>query len=291
MILSDFILLSRQNDTLTDSGLDSKQNCIDQKHFDSYPYAVEYRYNSRGFRDDEWPTSVEELKNCIWCFGDSFTVGVGSAIDHTWVNILQQRTGIRCINVSMDGASNDWIARKVNRVIETIQPTNIVIHWSFLHRGESPNDHLIDEHRKIFDTNVFEKDQFNNFKKNLVSVEQYNKEVNIIHSLIPLASEIFEMSIDEIWNLIKGFHWPGPPEVSEEFDLIRTDIVRELQRWNLYDRVKWVLAFNELFAELADRFIPHFDKLDLSRDGFHYDRLTANNFVDSIIGRLNVSSS
>lgn len=291
MILSDFILPTRKNQIWSESGMDSRQLCLDQKHFDSYPYAIEYRYNSRGFRDDEWPSSMEELKKCIWCFGDSFTVGVGSPLSHTWVNILQNKSVLRCINISMDGASNDWIARKVVKVLEEIQPKNIVIHWSFLNRGESLDNSNIDEHRKIFDTNVFEKEQFDNFKKNLAVVEQYNKKANIIHSLIPQSSEIIEMSVEEIWNQIKGIDWPVPPKVLAEFDLISSDIVKELQIFNLYDQIKYALAFNELSADLTDRYIPYFDKLDFARDGFHYDCLTANNFVDSIIGRLNVSSS
>ena len=125
MILSDFILPTRKNQIWSESGMDSRQLCLDQKHFDSYPYAIEYRYNSRGFRDDEWPSSMEELKKCIWCFGDSFTVGVGSPLSHTWVNILQNKSVLRCINISMDGASNDWIARKVVKVLEEIQPETL----------------------------------------------------------------------------------------------------------------------------------------------------------------------
>jgi hypothetical protein len=174
MILSDFILPTRKNQIWSESGMDSRQLCLDQKHFDSYPYAIEYRYNSRGFRDDEWPTSVEELKKCIWCFGDSFTVGLGSPLNHTWVNILQNKSVVRCINVSMDGASNDWIARKVVEVLEEIQPQHIVIHWSYLNRGELTDSQLNDEERKSWGSNIFLKDQFNNLKKNLILVEQYN---------------------------------------------------------------------------------------------------------------------
>ena len=55
MILPDFILPSRQNQVWDESGLDSYAACLDKKHFKSYPHKVEYRYNSRGFRDTEWP--------------------------------------------------------------------------------------------------------------------------------------------------------------------------------------------------------------------------------------------
>ena len=70
MNLSDFILTTKQNQILTESAPDCRQHCLDRKHFDTYPYTIEYRYNSRGFRDNEWPDTIEELKNCIWCFGE-----------------------------------------------------------------------------------------------------------------------------------------------------------------------------------------------------------------------------
>jgi hypothetical protein len=48
MILPDLKLISRCNQVQKESGMDSRRMCLDQMHFDSYPYAVEYRYNSRG---------------------------------------------------------------------------------------------------------------------------------------------------------------------------------------------------------------------------------------------------
>ena len=132
MILPDFLLPSRQNKIWSESGIDTINNCHDKSHFKKYPYPITYHYNSRGFRDTEWPQTVFELQNSIWCFGDSFTTGVGSPLSHTWVNILQHRLDKRCINVSMDGASNYWIARKISRVLDKIKPKIIIIQWSFL---------------------------------------------------------------------------------------------------------------------------------------------------------------
>ena len=73
MILPDLILTSRQNQVWAESGIDSLKNCVNKQHFKSYPHPVEYQYNSRGFRDDTWPSNLEES---IWCIGDSFTVGI-----------------------------------------------------------------------------------------------------------------------------------------------------------------------------------------------------------------------
>jgi len=291
MILPDFILTASQNQILIESGIDSRQLCLDQKHFDSYPYTIEYRYNSRGFRDDEWPTSVEELKKCIWCFGDSFTVGLGSPLSHTWVNILQNKLLVRCINVSMDGASNDWIARKVVKVLEEIQPQHIIVHWSYLTRGELNDSQFNDEKRRRGRKNIFLKDQFNNLKKNLILVEQYNKKFNIIHSFIPKSSELCEINVDQLWNQIKGANWPNSPKTTTEFNQLNTAVINEIHSFNVYEKIEYGLLFKDLTVELTDRYIPIFDNVDLARDGHHYDYLTAGKFVDSIIERLKISSS
>ena len=48
----------------------------------------------------------------------------------------------------MDGASNNWIARKAVRVLNEIAPKYIVIHWSFITRYENEDESLCDELRR-----------------------------------------------------------------------------------------------------------------------------------------------
>ena len=80
MILSDFSVPSRINARWEYSGNDNPDQALDKKHFREFNYPVEYCYNSRGYRDQEWPA---DLSNAIWCIGDSFTVGIGSPLGHT----------------------------------------------------------------------------------------------------------------------------------------------------------------------------------------------------------------
>jgi hypothetical protein len=129
MLLAELILTNRIGQCWDFTGLDQFEQCRDKEHFKSYPYLIQYKYNSRGFRDQEWPISIEELKNAIWCIGDSFTVGLGSPLEHTWPYQLSNITQQRVINVSMDGASNEWIARMVQHIVHDIEPKNIVIMW------------------------------------------------------------------------------------------------------------------------------------------------------------------
>lgn len=133
MILPDLWLPSRAGLTLTYCGMDSPDKCINPVWFKRYPHSIQYHYNSRGFRDQEWP---QDLSQVLWCVGDSFTVGLGQPIEHVWPYLLAQRTGQRTVNVSMDGASNDWICRVAKSILTEFPQARIVVHWSYIHRRE-----------------------------------------------------------------------------------------------------------------------------------------------------------
>jgi hypothetical protein len=137
MILPDLCISGRRWEHSKFSGLDNPQGALDKKHFETYPHAVDYQYNSRGFRDAEWPTDITELQQAVWCVGDSFTAGVGAPAAHTWPQILQQRLARRTINVSLDGGSNNWIARRVRDIAQQVTPRVIIVHWSYDHRREA----------------------------------------------------------------------------------------------------------------------------------------------------------
>ena len=159
------------------SGIDSPDNCIDKKHFNSYNKEVTYNYNSRGFRDSEWP---EDLSNVVWCVGDSFTVGLGQPFEETWPQVLGRKLGKRCINVGEDGASNDRIQSRVNDIIKKHNPGLVVVMWSYLHR-RFVNGKNVHHTRNDFGA---VKDM-ENFIKNY---ELCINKTKIVHSIIPLGS-------------------------------------------------------------------------------------------------------
>ena len=209
-ILQDLVLSSRINQCWDTSGLDSYEQCLDQQWYKSYPHQISYQYNSRGFRDSEWPSAIDDLQNSIWCIGDSFTVGLGSPIEHTWPYLLQKNTGKRTINISMDGASNDWIAGRVLEINKEICPNIIVTQWSYLHRREDysipPGDHEDRRMRYTQKNSIGEKDH-KNFIRNLNTIKNCN--CKIIQSIIPYAStpedqELSAILIDH--NIIEISH-------------------------------------------------------------------------------------
>jgi len=193
MILPNFILPTRVNQHWTHSGIDRLVRCFNKQYYLTYPYKIDYKFNSRGFRDQEWPTDMLGLQKSTWCVGDSFTEGLGSPIEHTWPHLLKEKTKTNIVNVSMDGASNNWISRKTVEILEKINPEILVIQWSYFHRREKENSRIPDEYRtihyelsEIADPNL----DLQNFIKCFEQVNNANKNSIIVHSAIPWASAI-----------------------------------------------------------------------------------------------------
>lgn len=285
MILPDFLLPSRVNQCWQYSGMDSFEHCLDKTHFEQYPHSITYNYNSRGFRDLEWPETLEELKNAVWCVGDSFTVGLGSPLEHTWPWLLQKHTGFRTINISMDGASNNWIARKTIDILQKIKPQHIVIHWSYIHRRETNYDSV------------------------------YNTAWSEFYQAVRDSTWPASCSLDQIDNLPTNVKhelltWPEPwPTVNDEDLRLQyqpgattdDDLVNTLNCINAVNRAsadtKIIHSFIPHFSQPPQKiqqqlaqhqinFIPEFSKLDLARDGHHYDIKTSQYFVNLIVVQL-----
>lgn len=171
--------------------MDALATCLDKWHFRWYPFTVTYQYNSRGFRDNEWPN---DLYNSIWCLGDSFTVGLGSPFDHTWPQVLGRRSGRDVINVSMDGASNQWISRQGRLILQQIRPKTMIIMWSFFHRREMccpDSAQITDMERRLhLDVNANDHDNLQDFLRCFESVQSSadSAGTHVMHLMIPNAS-------------------------------------------------------------------------------------------------------
>lgn len=156
------------------SGMDSIELCNNKDHFKSYNKKITYEYNSKGFRDKEWPT---DLKNKIWCLGDSFTVGLGQPLEETWPSLLEAKLNQRCLNVGEDGCSNDLLSLRAKYIIENYQPTIVIIMWSYFWRRfiNGANIHYDPIQKEL------PKDDVNNFLKNFYSVNNsFSKIINLV---------------------------------------------------------------------------------------------------------------
>ena len=298
VILPDFVLPSRVNQRWQYSGIDSIEHCLNKDHFQSYPYSIEYVYNSRGYRDAEWPDTLDELKRAIWCFGDSFTVGVGQALEHTWPQVLSKKLNRRIINVSMDGASNDWIYRKINRIIEIIDPMIIVVLWSYTHRTEHHCSDLDDEQRRLL-TVCRSRDQDYLHWKNL-SDQLKTAKNQIIQATIPGFHQGGSLKIDQHWDSIKGESWPCSPRTLSDLLNLPEYIKQELMLVHgCYEHFVSALSNDASVDSIIDQkhlmtiekdnrviYIKH--QIDSARDGHHFGPLTSEWFVDQLLTQLHL---
>jgi hypothetical protein len=187
MILPNLKLISFANYYANSTGIDSLESAEKRwtkKHFLNYPYQIEYKYNSRGFRGPEWPSNVNDV---CWCVGDSFTSGVGQPYEHIWPYVFSIKSNIPTINVSMDGASNMWISRKTIELLE-IEPKYIIIQWSYVHRRERDiiiGGNNLDERRIVRNGNVTTEEDIQNTIDCINLVESKKRNTTIIHTFIP----------------------------------------------------------------------------------------------------------
>jgi len=262
--------------------MDSEKSCLDRQHFENYAHPVEYSFNSRGFRDQEWPVGIDQLSDCVWCLGDSFTVGIGSPLEHTWPYLLSKKIQQRTINVSMDGASNDWIARKSRCILQEIKPKHMIIMWSYLSRREIQNTGLSDEQRRLqFDIGSLETKDTENFKSCVTSVLACQGTTNIIMYLVP---KFAEFDGDRMWDEIKGPSWPQrAPRCLQDVDQLPVSVKKELmQDFKCWDAL---IDYLDLLKIIKHK-ISVVPQLDIARDGHHFDGLTSAWIVDDVMYRM-----
>ena len=284
MILPKLVLPGRVNQHWEFSGMDCIDRCVDKQHFLSYPHSITYNYNSRGFRDHEWPDTIQELRDAIWCIGDSFTVGLGSPIEHIWPVRLSKITDRRIINVSMDGASNEWIARITENIVQAVAPAQLVIMWSYIHRRENVNSALNDELRRIHSSHCTDHDDWINFldcKKRVDSI------TNSVQFAIPFFRSEQPPSMSDDWMSMRGPDWPeNPPATLQELNSLPDWILHELK--NLHGRLdefRDTVTKQQLHLPLPTTVIP-VKSLDLARDGHHFDLITADCVATQAKSRL-----
>ena len=165
------------------SGIDCLEDCADKEHYLSYPKDITYRYNSRGFRDHEWPT---DLSNVIWCVGDSSTVGLGQPFGEIWSQLLQEKTGKRCLNLGEAGCSNDTMALRIQEIVKSYNAKTIVVMWSYFSRRRINNINV------QYDAKDFgEAKDFDNFIKNYEMVNALP--TRIINLVVPRGLDNLDM--------------------------------------------------------------------------------------------------
>jgi hypothetical protein len=171
------------------SGSLQKAYNYDLTEYHNYPFNIHYKFNSRGFRDKEWPADVN---NKVWCVGDSATCGTGVALEHMYSNLLKD-----AINCSKILADNEWIRDVALSILSNTKPKLVTIQWSFFHRnylgpekrgylpgsyGEALRGQIFKIANPLIDQNKFDADYL---YKTIMKVEKAKSSTHVIHMLTP----------------------------------------------------------------------------------------------------------
>lgn len=162
-------------------GLDSREHSINRRMFDQHPL-VTYKFNEIGFRTH---SVVEVEPDAILVLGDSFTLGLGNNLADRYTDILEQQLSHQVLNFSLNGASNDWIARTLQKLLKLFCPRAIIIHYTFSHRRERPFPNWHDDERTECEPFYSSDENFNNWMTNFNLICSTAGDIKLIHSFIP----------------------------------------------------------------------------------------------------------
>jgi hypothetical protein len=162
-------------------GMDSRAYSTNRHVFDLCP-AVTYQFNDAGFRTH--PSSAWNA-DAILVLGDSFTLGLGVNASDRYTDIIEKQLSRQVLNFSLNGASNDWIARKLRQLLTIFQPSAIVIHYTFSHRRERPNLDWADDERTECEPFYSVQENFDNWMRNFRIICDIAGSTKIVHSFIP----------------------------------------------------------------------------------------------------------
>jgi hypothetical protein len=212
--LNEIILTRTANEFTTSIGIDSIEYCQDKQYYNAYTKLIVYKFNEFGYRDEDWP---EDIENCTWCIGDSFTVGIGQPYEETWPQLVQDKLASRVFNISMNGASATWIARRAKFILDNFNPKNILIQWSYVHRRENSDLSKLDEDRAL-PYDPLDVADFENLTANIVLVESIKSSTAVVHSFIP---KFFDNDSDSskatvLYNMLDAnniLYFPPPAQI------------------------------------------------------------------------------
>ena len=191
----------------------------------------------------------------------------------------------------MDGASNEWMARKIKRIVEIIAPKTIIVQWSYFTRRERPTGSNDEERKMQYDISQSDDElDIENFKKCVLQTMKVCKNCQIINSIIPFA--FFAISPVEVrswWYTDRESNWPAT--LPESLTDISPDILEQLKKKSQYKKyfihytVQDFIKNNNII--LVDQYDKFFNK-EFARDGHHYAIVTATKFVNELQSKFNL---
>lgn len=160
-------------------GTDSLENFKNNPHPDYTETSITYKFNSKGFRAQEFDFS--NIENNILCFGCSHTAG--TAVQEPWPCILQQELPeYKVYNLGHGAGSSDTVCRLMTNYVPLLKPKKVFILWPSLTRFELYNTsgvmHIGPWHKHISAKSTTEETRLNWSKKNKIYAGMLSKIYN-----------------------------------------------------------------------------------------------------------------
>lgn len=98
-----------------------KNRYDDLKRFGWIDKKVSYKFNSLGFRCDDFDGSP-----CAMFLGCSNTIGVGIPLEETWAQLVAKSLGLKCANLGIGASSPDTAFRLCLGYIDRLKPKIVI---------------------------------------------------------------------------------------------------------------------------------------------------------------------
>lgn len=160
-----------------------------------YEHAIEYHYNSEGFRTDEFGTHNENFV----ALGCSFTFGTGLNRDHLWPELVSKDINLPVYNLGMYGAANDTCYRFAKHWLPILKPKFVVMLTPPIERIEFFNGETYKSYVPL------ENDDYGYFSKLYVTYNE-NSNLNLEKNLLAIQAICNSLNIPFYYNLSSEFH-------------------------------------------------------------------------------------
>ena len=107
----------------------------DLEHHQWIDRKISYKFNSQGFRCEEFTDDPS-----VMFVGCSRVFGTGIPLESTWSYIVASQLNLKCINLGVNGASNDTAFRLINDWGSMLKPKIIIFLPTEKHRLEVHTD-------------------------------------------------------------------------------------------------------------------------------------------------------
>jgi len=192
----------------------------------------------------------------------------------------------------MDGASNDWISRRGGQIISAVAPRLMIVQWSYLHRRELAS--TSETQRRLWQ--AFYQDFRDASWPLHVEFDQINQLPSAIQQEI--QNDPYWVNIATPDDHDRRLDHPDREEIlSESADL--DNLLANIQRLDSQQSTQIIHTFIPRISPNAEQFqkwlesnmgsrlwIPEIQQQDRARDGHHYDIITAQSLVESVLELL-----